>query len=258
MPEQNPSALANLQRFEKLTFDDFRALAQDDNLSCYEKIGFPDAYRRGYEENIFRDISAKLPVLHERGKIILDIGPGCSEVPRYLIELCKAHEHMLILCDSAEMLALLPDQPFIVKVPGRFPHDAGHILSDFGQRVDALLCYSVLHYVFVEQPLFPFVDAALGLLADGGCFLLGDIPNISKRKRFFSSAAGIRFHQRFTATSEIPQVAFNCAEAGKIDDATVLALVARCRAAGFDAYVVPQPPNLPMANRREDILISRP
>src|SRR5256885_8167314 len=28
--------------------------------------------------------------------------------------------------------------------------------------------------------------------------LIGDIPNVSQRKRFFSSPAGIKFHQEFT------------------------------------------------------------
>ena len=43
-----------------------------------------------------------------------------------------------------------------------------------------------------------------------------------------------------------------------IDDAVVFALLQRSRLAGFDAYVVPQDSALPMANRREDILIIRP
>ena len=60
----------------------------------------------------------------------------------------------------------------------------------FHRAVDVILSYSVLHYVFVQQPLYEFLDTSLGLLADGGQMLLGDIPNVSKRKRFFSSAAG--------------------------------------------------------------------
>jgi hypothetical protein len=38
----------------------------------------------------------------------------------------------------------------------------------------------------------------------------------------------------------------------------VMAVLGRARAAGADAYVVPQHPALPMANRREDILIRKP
>jgi hypothetical protein len=152
----------------------------------------------------------------------------------------------------------LPDGPGLVKVPGRYPAEAGPLFAEFAGRVDVIVCYSVLHYVFAEQPLFVFLDCSLGLLAEGGQLLLGDIPNVSKRKRFFRSAAGVRHHQEFTGSGEVPAVAFNTLEPGKIDDAVVLAILDRCRAAGFDAYVVPQPPALPMANRREDIVILRP
>jgi hypothetical protein len=156
------------------------------------------------------------------------------------------------------MLAHLPDGPGVVKVPGRYPREAAHVLADYAGRVDALLSYSVLQYVFVEQPLCEFLDRSLLLLAEGGRMLLGDVPNVSKRKRFFRSAAGRRCHQEFTGRDEEPAVEFNVPEPGKIDDGVVLGILARCRAAGFDAYVVPQPPALPLATRREDLLICRP
>jgi hypothetical protein len=249
---------ADYQRFKDLTYEGFRALARDEGLSCYQRIGFPDAYRRGHEGPIFTDILAKLPALRAEGKVVLDVGPGCSELPRMLIEQCRGRGHTLILADSPEMLGRLPDEPFVLKVPGRYPAEAARVFAEFAGRVDALLTYSVLHYVFAEQPLFDFIDRSLELLAEGGQFLIGDIPNISKRKRFFRSAAGARLHREFTGTGEVPAVAFNVPEPGKLDDAVVLGLLARCRAAGFDAYVVPQSPELPMANRREDILIHRP
>jgi hypothetical protein len=115
-----------------------------------------------------------------------------------------------------------------------------------------------LHYIFAETNLFDFLDDSLALLAPGGEMLVGDIPNVSQRKRFFSSANGIRFHQDFTGTKEMPEVQFNTVEPGKIDDSVLIGLVLRARSAGFDAYLVPQPPQLPMANRREDLLVRKP
>jgi hypothetical protein len=88
--------------------------------------------------------------------------------------------------------------------------------------------------------------------------LIGDVPNVSKRKRFFASAAGVRCHQQYTGTEELPEVTFNTIETSKIDDAVVFSILSRARAAGFDAYAMPQAAELPMANRREDILITRP
>ena len=62
----------------------------------------------------------------------------------------------------------------------------------------AILSYSVLHYVFVESSIWSFLDTSLDLLAHSGEMLIGDIPNISKRKRFFASPQGIAHHRAFT------------------------------------------------------------
>jgi 2-polyprenyl-3-methyl-5-hydroxy-6-metoxy-1,4-benzoquinol methylase len=245
-------------RFDPLSFDGFRALAAADGLSRHERVGFPDSYREGYEPAIFRDVRAKVTNLDRRGQVVFDIGCGCSDLPLLLADTCRRQGHTLVWCDSAEMLAHLPDGPGIRKAAGQFPQDVNDVVHEFAGRVDAVLTYSVLQYVFVERPLFEFVDACLALLAPGGQLLIGDVPNASKRKRFFASAAGAACHRRFTGTDEVPPVAFNIPEPGKIDDAVVLSVLGRARAAGFDAYVVPQAPDLPMATRREDVLIVRP
>ena len=245
-------------RFRDLTFDGFRELATADGLSRYERIGFPDGYRDGYEAAIFRDVRSKLTNLGRRGQTVLDIGCGCSDLPLFLTDACGRQGHSLVLCDSAEMLGHLPEEPFVRKAVGRFPADHSELIAEYSGRVDAILVYSVLQYVFVEGSVFDFIDACLSMLGPGGQLLLGDIPNQSKRMRFFASAAGVRHHQAFTGTDEVPVVAFNGLERSRMDDAVVLALLGRARAAGFDAYVVPQAPDLPMANRREDVLIVRP
>jgi hypothetical protein len=156
------------------------------------------------------------------------------------------------------MLELLPDEAGVVKVPGRFPDECGAWIDRQREQVDVVLAYSMFHYVFAESNPFGFLDRCLELLRPSGELLIGDIPSLSKRKRFFSSAAGIRFHQDFMGTTEVPEVVFNRLEPASIDDAVMISLVLRARTAGFDAYVVPQPDDLPMANRREDILIRRP
>ena len=244
-------------RFANLTFNSFKELAMDKSLSKYEKIGFPDSYRLGKEECIFQDILSKLPALKAEKKIVLDIGPGCSELPEMLINLCRENKHDLILIDSVEMLAHLPDDLNIKKIAALYPN-CPEIIAEMKGKVDAIVCYSVLHYILVDAAFFRFLDMSLSLLAPGGHFLIGDIPNISKRKRFFASETGINFHQEFMNTTELPSVSFNEIEHDQIDDTVVFALLQRARAQGFDAYVLPQNPNLPMANRREDILIVRP
>jgi hypothetical protein len=245
-----------LTRFENLTYDDFRRLATDDSLSRHEKVGFPISYREGKEEAIFADITAKLPALLLPRRTVVDIGPGCSNLPQMLTDLCRRTQSSLLFVDSAEMLAQLPDEPFVRKFPGRFPAEAR--LDEYLGKIDVIIVYSVLHYVFADENVWAFLDSSLALLASGGSMLLGDIPNISKRKRFFSSEAGIAYHRSFTGGDTPPEVSFNTIESSKIDDAVVLSLLARARAQGFDAYVLPQPEGLPMANRREDVLVMRP
>jgi 2-polyprenyl-3-methyl-5-hydroxy-6-metoxy-1,4-benzoquinol methylase len=247
-----------LTLFADLTFDDFRRLAQDPALSRYEKIGFPDEYRMGCEEAIFEDICDKMAPLSGKAKRVVDIGPGCSELPLMLAKLCAQRAHHLTWVDSAEMLEHLPAAPFIRKVCAQFPQGCEALVKEYRETCDAVLTYSVLHYVLPGNDIFAFVDAAASLLAPGGVLLIGDIPNVSARKRFFASDRGRRHHQTFTASTEVPTVEFNVPEPGRIDDSVILGLLMRLRAAGFQAYVVPQGEQLPMANRREDIIVIRP
>lgn len=245
------------ERFSRIGYEDFRRMATDPSLSPTEKAGFPDAYRAGKEAAILRDILSKASVLTMPEKTVLDIGPGCSGLALAMIEHCRKQDHNLLLVDSEEMLAQLPSGPGITKFAAYYP-ECPALINAYQGRIDCVICYSVLHYIFAESNVWRFFDASLALLREGGQFLLGDIPNVSKRKRFFSSRNGIEFHKQFMKTDKEPSVQFNIPEPGLIDDSVVIALIQRARLQGFDAYIVPQEPELPMANRREDILITRP
>jgi SAM-dependent methyltransferase len=252
-----PPAPDRHAQFKALTYEGFRELARDESLSPYEKIGFPNSYREGKEELILRDLIAKLPALARGGARVVDIGAGCSDLPRMIIRNAEELGQRLAFVDSAEMLALNPESAALEKVAAKFPECEPFLAANRG-AADAVVVYSVFHYVFVEGNAWAFVDAALSLLAPGGALLIGDIPNISKRRRFFSSEAGVRFHQQFTGKDDLPVVEHNRLDPGEIDDSVVFAVLQRARHQGFEAFVVPQPPDLPMANRREDILVVRP
>lgn len=245
-------------KFQNLSFDDFRKLAKDSRLSRHEKVGFPDSYREGKEKAIFVDIFEKLQNLSLPDKNVLEIGPGCSELPLMLSEKCEENGSYLIFVDSHEMLAHLPKSSHILEYEGEFPAAFGSDSEKWIGKIDVIICYSVIQYVFADSNLWNFVDRCLLLLRDGGEILFGDIPNITMRKRFFSSEAGVSSHRQFTGQNEKPEVFFNKVEEGQMDDAVVLAILARARAQGFHAWVMPQSPLLPMANRREDILIRKP
>ena len=249
--------MADNEWFIPETFEHFKKLATNPSLSAYEKIGFPNSYRLGYELEIFRDISTKLTNLSKPKIKILDIGPGVSDLPKFLIDLANSNNSQLYLLDSLEMLDQLPGNIYVTKIPGRFPEvvESSNIKK---QELDVILMYSVLQYIAFESSLLGSIDAALDLLAPGGQFLIGDIPNLSMRKRFFSSENGASFHQVFMKTSEKPLVDYYDYPKNSLDDSVIFSIMMRARNRGFHAYCLPQAEGLPFHNRREDILIERP
>jgi SAM-dependent methyltransferase len=242
-------------RFQKLAFEDFRALARDPTLSEIEKMGGALTHREGFDEAIWTSMQALLPRLCEPGARVLDIGCGCGEVARKLIAQAEALGHRLTLMDHQEMLDLLAVPEAVTGIAGRFPDDMP--TGETG-GFDVIIAYSVLHYVVVDANPFAFLDAALERLNPGGRLLIGDVPNVSKLRRFLSSAAGADYHRAYMRTDEAPQVPPFALATDRIDDGLLLGLILRARLAGFDAYLLPQPPDLAFANRREDLLIERP
>ena len=246
------------ERFAKLGFDRFRDLATDASLSEHEKIGFPDAFREGFEAAIWRDLQSKAPALSRKGARVLDIGPGCGPLPRLMIENAERLGQQVVMVDHAEMLDQLPASQSATLIPGRFPDALSPEAPVARDGFDAIVTYSVLQIVIVDANPFAFVDAAMALLRPGGQLVVGDVPNVSKLRRFLASEAGAAHHRAYMRTDEGPVMAPYALATDRIDDGLVLGLLARARIAGFDAYLLPQPSDLPLANRREDLLIVRP
>ena len=239
-----------------LTFEDLKKLAADNSLTTHEKIGFINEQREGYVDAIFNDITSKLPAINQHNKKIADIGCGCDELAQMTIKKAVDNENSLYLLDSTEMLSLLPDNKNVWKIAGKFPDEVEEFINKHRDTFDAILVYSVMHYVSVEDSVFNFVDRAVELLAPGGRLLLGDLPNRTKRKRFFMSPEGIKTHREYTGDpNAIPNVDLFELEYGKLDDAIIFAIMQRYRNGGYETYLLPQADNLPLANRREDILI---
>lgn len=242
------------EKYRLRSYGDYRRRAQDPTLTPNEKCGFAEVFRAGMSQPIFDDIASKLTHLERPGARICDIGAGCSELALLIVEVTARRQQSLTVIDCPEMLELLPAMAHLGKIDGPFPdclQRAGGAIGPF----DAILAYSIAGTLFQEGNLFAFVDAAAGLLAEGGQFLLGDIPNAGMRKRFMASAAGKAYHAAYYGHLPLPQVAFGELEPGEIDDGVMLGLLARLRGAGLNAFVVPQQPGLPMATRREDLLV---
>ena len=241
------------------TYEGFKNLASRSNISKFEKIGFPDSYRDGHEFAICEDIVEKLQLIIKKNQELLDIGSGCSDLPAHLLRIAQENNHSLTLLDSEEMHQNLSMavRSRTKQVNAQFP-DCPEFIDEHQGSFDSILCYSVIQYPFLESSIFKFLDSMLVLLKPGGRLLIGDIPNLSMKKRFLSSSSGKEFHKQYFGQDS--QVDINWSSIGfdKMDDSVVIALIMRARTAGFHAYLVPQSENLPLSNRREDILIVKP
>jgi hypothetical protein len=238
-------------------YEEFRQRATDSSLTGNQKTGFPDSLRQNKSAEILADIVQKMPCLETHGATFLDIGMGCSDLALDIIRLSEKQGHSLVAVDSEEMLRQLPPSRSLKCVYGAFPDCIDNIRTVLTQ-FNAILVYSVVQYIFASANIWSFVDHACSLLAPGGRLLIGDIPNASRRKRFLASQSGREFHRMHYDANTSPVTNFNQLDVGEIDDAVVLGIVARLRTGGYDAYLVPQSETLPMANRREDLLVVKP
>lgn len=179
----------------RITFDQFKIMAKEKGLSVHEKIGFPDNYRdEAHTDAIFEDIRHKILAFPDGGgRNIADIGCGCDLLASKMIQYCQSNQYQLFLFDSEEMSEQLAGGVMIHKIAGRFPDDIDEVEKNH-VKFDSILVYSVMQHILLEANPFTFIDRATELLKPGGKLLLGDIPNRSKRKRFFASPEGIRTH----------------------------------------------------------------
>lgn len=249
MSEEN-----KIEKLSDLDFNKFKSLANDESLSRYEKIGFFNHFREGKEALIWGDIQSKVSTLSMENTRVLDIGPGCSDLPFMLLKNAKDKKQNVVLIDSQEMLNQLPNFDFSEKFSAMFPNETKQWSKENKNTFQAIICYSVLHYIAVESSVELFVEATCDLLAPGGMALIGDIPNVSKRNRFFSSEEGILFHQKNNGPNSFPEVNWNEKKPGEFNDEDVFSILKMARENGVEAFVLPQNSALPMANRREDIL----
>lgn len=238
------------------SFSSFSSLATNSLLTKYQKIDFPNSYREGYENLIFDDIRKKLFNLNELHQLILDIGPGCTDLPRLLINLSEQRGHTLNLIDSHEMLSLLPDSAAVNKISAKFPNCEAFLRENRG-KINVILCYSVFQYILLEKNVEDILDILISLLAPGGQLLIGDIPNASKKARFLQSSAGVSFintnHSSDVDAPIVSRIKFK-----HIDDDIIFRILSFSRSRNMESYLLGQDPTLPMHSRREDVLVVAP
>lgn len=248
----------NIGKFD-LSYESFRKIAKNPHVSAHERVGFPNSYREGFTADIAQDIIYKLDIVDKAGGSLLDIGCGASPLTSTLLDKFSSCNIKAVLVDSPEMLEKLDTSTASQhhKIAGRFPDVLDQVMAIAPEGYQAILCYSVLSCMIIDQNIFDIIDAICLSLAPGGTALIGDIPNESKRNRFFSTDTGIQFHKSFMKTISPPTVEHYKIKRNTIDESVLNGLIARARSNGCHAYLLPQPKSLPMANRRDDLLIQK-
>jgi SAM-dependent methyltransferase len=205
------------------------------------------------ERNVTRDIATKLELSPDDTLLEVGCGPGTLLIP--LAFQCAAATGI----DNAASLELLASRfsgpPAITTIPGDF------LSMQLDGEYDTVLVYNVLHALPTVEAAFELAHRAAALLAPGGRLLLGDLANRDKRARFHSSPAGVEFQKEWNrrqADARLTDIGSDDDLIGAFDDATIARLLVEFRSAGFESYLLPQPPDLPFGHTREDILVRRP
>ncbi|MEI8309163.1 MAG: class I SAM-dependent methyltransferase [Verrucomicrobiota bacterium] len=208
------------------------------------------------ERRIVADVYQKLKL--EPRDSLLEIGCNVGNllVPlSFLVARCSGIDHPACL---AKLRTRHPGENLDL-IEGNFLDL--QITDSFGK----LLCYSVLHCIG-QGELFPFIDKALALLTPGGRALFGDLPNASLKARFLASNVGKEFEKEWrgmlvkstSQPSANPPGLEPDPDTASFDDDRLMEIVLRYRNLGFHVYLLPQPPDLPFGNTREDLLIVKP
>lgn len=144
-------------------------------------------------------------------------------------------------------------------ISGRWP------LVTLTETFDCIVVYSVMHYLKDQDEAFQFIDKALLSLKPNGKILLADIPNVNMAQRFQSSEIKEQVTQEYGALKALHEndetqaqssIFSNAMELDVyLDDCFALNLLKDMRERGYDAFILPQPRELPFSYSREDILI---
>ena len=241
---------------KKVDMFEYFANLSDMEVSLTEKGGRYKVMKEK-EMNIFEDIKEKLNLYDKNN--ILDIGCGCGVLVNKTISYIQKENKQLYLNDSRKVLSQIikatENNSNIQFIEGKFPD----LDLEKNIKFDAIILYSIIHYIDKEN-IFTFLDSIIDRLESGGALLIGDIPNINKKKRFNNSQFGKLFNLEWEKNLKSCYTSDNypVLDLSHFNDSLIIEIVKYIRSKEtFNAYILPQSSNLPFSYIRDDILVKK-
>ena len=206
-----------------------------------------------YYSDIINDISIKLE-LNKNDKLF-DIGCGSGKIVNSLSHLVKkssAIDHPNII-NSINYKKINFIKGDILKIK----------LSN--KKFDKILIYSLVHYLKNTEELFKLIRKSFQILNKNGILLIGDIPNIDKKKRFKNFINFKKINNEWQSNNlkltPIEKEIENKLEIDKkiikINDKLIYDILKKYTNNKSECYLLKQNKKLPMNNTRVDILIKK-
>ncbi len=235
----------------KKSFENFGRLAKNP-LSFTEIAGWY-AFQAGTERYILFDIMRQLKLVPSDDLLEIGCGAGNNLIPfSFFAHSATGVDHQALLKVLKKRIKntsirCIPGNFLDVKIPGHF---------------SKIIVYSVLHYLSNEKEVLFFIDKAVKLLLPGGKLLLGNIPNIDRKKRFLASPRGKIFEKKWQAMKKKENIDIVFSNFFKeknviIGDTLINKIIKTYSVKEFRAKSLKQSLGAPFSHTRENILISR-
>lgn len=213
-------------------------------------------FQRNEEKKILPEIIKNLN-LNKNDKLI-DIGCGSGSITMHI----SKKVNTVTAVDFPKILDALKARSTKKKIKN-INYISGNFLNlKIQKKFNKILVYSVIHYMRDLNQLKILIRKMLKITLPNGKILLGEVPNISKKKRFLNSKIGKKIDQSFKVDVErlnkkYPKSMNLNNKFISIDDKDLSSIIFYCNKLGADAYILPIENGLPFCNTRVNILIKK-
>ena len=213
-------------------------------------------FQRNEEKKILPEIIKNLN-LNKNDKLI-DIGCGSGSITMHI----SKKVNTVTAVDFPKILDALKARSKKKKIKNINYISGNFVNLKIQKKFNKILVYSVIHYMRDLNQLKILIRKMLKITLPNGKILLGEVPNISKKKRFLNSKIGKKIDQSFKVDVErlnkkYPKSMNLNNKFISIDDKDLSSIIFYCNKLGADAYILPIENGLPFCNTRVNILIKK-